>query len=120
MKIICLFAAHLPVQVEQQAGAPDTAPLIVGGRPWDPGAMLDCSPDAASAGLRLGMRLARAAVGRGQAGGAPGVSSRHRHRTPVDGAGDNGGNGARSPGTDRGADLARDGGDGERVLAVEG
>ena len=61
MKIICLFAAHLPVQVEQQAGAPDTTPLIVGGRPWDPGAVLDCSPAAASAGVRLGMRLARAA-----------------------------------------------------------
>jgi len=61
MKIICLLAAHLPVQVERRAGAPDTAPLIVGGRPWDPGAVLDCSPDAASAGVRLGMRLARAA-----------------------------------------------------------
>ncbi len=61
MRILCLFAAHLPVQVEQQAGAPDTAPLIVGGRPWVPGAVLDCSPAAASAGVRLGMRLARAA-----------------------------------------------------------
>ena len=61
MRIICLFAAHLPVQVEQQSGAPNTAPLIVGGRPWDPGAVLDCSPAAASAGVRLGMRLARAA-----------------------------------------------------------
>jgi nucleotidyltransferase/DNA polymerase involved in DNA repair len=61
MRIICLLAAHLPVQIEQQAGAPDTAPLIVGGRPWDPGAVLDCSPAAISAGVRLGMRLARAA-----------------------------------------------------------
>ena len=61
MKIICLLAAHLPVQVERQAGALASTPLIVGGRPWDPGAVLDCSPDAASAGVHLGMRLARAA-----------------------------------------------------------
>lgn len=60
MTIVCLLAAHLPVQVEQQDRAPDTAPLIVGGRPWDPGAVLDCTPDAASLGVRLGMPLARA------------------------------------------------------------
>jgi DNA polymerase-4 len=36
------------------------APLIVGGRRWDEGAVLDCCPRAVSAGVEPGMRLSRA------------------------------------------------------------
>ncbi|MGD1993822.1 MAG: DNA polymerase Y family protein [Anaerolineae bacterium] len=61
MKIICLLAPHLPVQVERR-GDPglDDRPLVVGGRPWDPGAVLDCCPTAAAAGVWPGMRLTQA------------------------------------------------------------
>ncbi len=61
MRIICLLAPHLPVQVERQAD-PELAqrPLVVGGRPWDAGAVLDCCPQAGAAGVGPGMRLAQA------------------------------------------------------------
>ena len=36
------------------------APLILGGRRWDEGAVLDCCPDAAAAGVEPGMRLSQA------------------------------------------------------------
>jgi hypothetical protein len=61
MKFICLLAPHLPVQVERRRDPSlDGQPLVVGGRPWDPGAVLDCCPEAAAAGVRPGMRLSRA------------------------------------------------------------
>ena len=61
MKVACLRVPHLPVQVErQQDPSLVDAPLIVGGRPWDPGAVLDCCLQAAVAGVMPGMRLAQA------------------------------------------------------------
>jgi DNA polymerase-4 len=61
MKFICLLAPHLPVQVERRRDPSlEGQPLIVGGRPWDPGAVLDCCPAAAAAGVWSGMRLSRA------------------------------------------------------------
>jgi DNA polymerase-4 len=61
VRIICLLAPHLPVQVERQADhALDQRPLVVGGRPWDAGAVLDCCAQASAAGVRPGMRLAQA------------------------------------------------------------
>ncbi len=61
MRIACLLAPHLPVQVERKRDpALDGRPVIVGGRPWDPGAVLDRCPAAEAAGVRVGMRLARA------------------------------------------------------------
>lgn len=61
MKIACLLASHLPVQVERIHN-PSLAngPLVVGGRPWDPGAVLDCCPQAASSGVHPGVRLSQA------------------------------------------------------------
>ena len=61
MKVACLLVPHLPVQVERQRD-PSLAdvPLIVGGRPWDPGAVLDCCPQAAVTGVMPGMRLSQA------------------------------------------------------------
>ena len=61
MRVGCLLDPHLPVQVERQYD-PSLAEmvLVVGGRPWDPGAVLDCCPQAAEAGVGPGMRLAQA------------------------------------------------------------
>lgn len=60
-RVACIRVAHLPVQVECCL-EPTLAhmPLIVGGRPWDAGAVLDCCPRAAAAGVHPGMRLALA------------------------------------------------------------
>ena len=69
MRVACLLAPHLPVQVHRElsrvVGRPhnpslDEIPLVVGGRPWDPGAVLDCCPQAAAAGVSPGMRLSQA------------------------------------------------------------
>jgi len=69
MRVACLLAPHLPVQVHREPGRavgrqhnPSLAepPLVVGGRPWDDGAVLDCCPQAAAAGVEPGMRLSRA------------------------------------------------------------
>ena len=35
-------------------------PLVLGGRPWDPGSVIDASPDARALGVRRGMPLASA------------------------------------------------------------
>jgi DNA polymerase-4 len=61
MIVACLLVRHLPVHVELCADpALARQPLVVGGRPWDPGAVLDCCPRAVAAGVRPGMRLAQA------------------------------------------------------------
>lgn len=61
MKVACLLAPHLPVQVERQQD-PSLAegPLVVGGRPWDECAVLDGCPQTAAAGVTPGMRVSRA------------------------------------------------------------
>lgn len=59
MRIACVLAAHLPVQIERGERGVD-GPLVVGGRPWDDRAVLDCCPAALAAGVRMGMPLARA------------------------------------------------------------
>ena len=56
-KIACLIIPHLPIQVEPALA---DVPLVVGGRPWDEGAVLDCCPRAWAAGVRPGERLAQA------------------------------------------------------------
>ncbi len=63
MKVSCISIDHLPVQIERQRDpALVEQPLIVGGRPWDDGAVLDCCPAAAEARVSPGMRLAQAEV----------------------------------------------------------
>jgi nucleotidyltransferase/DNA polymerase involved in DNA repair len=61
MRVACILMPHLPVQVERQHD-PSLAEtcLIVGGRPWDAGAVLDCCPQAVAAGVAPGMRLSQA------------------------------------------------------------
>ena len=61
MRVACLLAIHLPVQVERQHNPSLVdGPLVVGGRPWDPGAVLDCCSRAEAAGIEPGMRLPQA------------------------------------------------------------
>ena len=61
MKVACLLVPYLPVQVERQHdSALAEGPLVVGGRPWDAAAVLDCCPQAAAAGVTPGMRLSQA------------------------------------------------------------
>jgi DNA polymerase-4 len=61
MKVACFLIPHLPVQVERRHD-PSLAPspLVVGGRPWDDGAVLDCCPETEAAGVTPGMRLSQA------------------------------------------------------------
>jgi nucleotidyltransferase/DNA polymerase involved in DNA repair len=61
MKIACILIPHLPLQVERRNDpALADRPLVIGGRPWDDEAVLDCCPQATAAGIRPGMRLFRA------------------------------------------------------------
>lgn len=61
MRLACLLIPHLPVQLERRRDPSlARAPLVVGGRRWDAGAVLDCCPQATAAGVEPGMRLSRA------------------------------------------------------------
>ena len=61
MRVACLLAPHLPVQVERQNNLALTdAPLVIGGRPWDAGVVLDCCLQATAAGISAGMRISQA------------------------------------------------------------
>jgi len=61
VKVACVWAPHLAVQVERRRDVSlGKTPLVVGGRPWDPGAVLDCCAWAEAAGVAPGMRLAQA------------------------------------------------------------
>jgi nucleotidyltransferase/DNA polymerase involved in DNA repair len=61
VRVACVLALHLPVQVERRNDPSLTgAPSIVGGRPWDDSAVLDCCVRAEAHGVGPGMRLARA------------------------------------------------------------
>jgi len=52
---------HLPVQSEQRRNpALANTPLVVGGKRWDAGAVLDCCTRAAAAGVEPGMHLSQA------------------------------------------------------------
>src|SRR3954452_11622897 len=62
MRLLHLHRPHLPLALAQ-ARASDpfpTGPLVLGGRPWDPGPVIDASPDARALGVRRGMPLGSA------------------------------------------------------------
>ena len=62
MRRLHLFLPHLPLHLAR-ARRPEpfpTGPLVLGGRPWDPGPVIDASPDARALGVRRGMPLGSA------------------------------------------------------------
>src|SRR5258707_11177922 len=62
MRLLHLHRPHLPLELARaRASEPFPAgPLILGGRPWDPGPVVDASPDARALGVRRGMPLGTA------------------------------------------------------------
>ena len=62
MRLIHLHQPHLPLQLAR-ARASDPfppGPIVLGGRPWDPGPVVDASPEARALGVRRGMPLGSA------------------------------------------------------------
>lgn len=62
MRLIHLHQPHLPLQLAR-ARASDPfppGPIVLGGRPWDPGPVIDADPEARALGVRRGMPLGSA------------------------------------------------------------
>ena len=53
---------HLPLDLARARRSEPfpTGPLVLGGRPWDPGPVIDANPDARALGVRRGMPLGSA------------------------------------------------------------
>ena len=62
MRRLHLFVPHLPLALARARRSEPfpTGPLVLGGRPWNPGPVIDASPDARALGVRRGMPLASA------------------------------------------------------------
>jgi nucleotidyltransferase/DNA polymerase involved in DNA repair len=63
MRLLFLAWPHLPLRIERKPGSehPASGELVVlGGRPWDAGTVLDCTPAARARGVRRGMSLGAA------------------------------------------------------------
>lgn len=62
MRLLHLHRPHLPLELARaRAFEPfPTGPLILGGRPWDPGSVIDADPEARTLGVRRGMPLGSA------------------------------------------------------------
>ena len=62
MRRLHLFVPHLPLGLARARRSEPfpTGPLVLGGRPWDPGSVIDASPDARALGVKRGMPLASA------------------------------------------------------------
>lgn len=62
MRLLHLSLPHLALRLarERDPSIPATGPLILGGRPWDDGAVLDASPAATALGVRRGLPLGQA------------------------------------------------------------
>ena len=62
MRLLHLHRPHLPLELARaRASEPfPPGPLILGGRPWDPGPVVDASPEARALGVRRGMPLGSA------------------------------------------------------------
>ena len=62
MRLLHLHRPHLPLELARaRAFEPfPPGPLILGGKPWDPGPVVDASPDARALGVRRGMPLGSA------------------------------------------------------------
>lgn len=62
MRLIHLHQPHLPLQLARaRASEPfPSGPIVLGGRPWDPGPVIDANPEARELGVRRGMPLGSA------------------------------------------------------------
>ena len=62
MRLLHLHRPHLPLELARARafGSFPPGPLILGGRPWDPGLVIDASPEARALGVRRGMPLGSA------------------------------------------------------------
>ncbi len=62
MRLLHLHRPHLPLELARvRASEPfPPGPLILGGRPWDPGPVIDADPEARTLGVRRGMPLGSA------------------------------------------------------------
>ena len=62
MRLLHLHRPHLPLELARARACEPfpTGPLILGGRPWDPGPVVDASPEARALGVRRGMPLGSA------------------------------------------------------------
>jgi nucleotidyltransferase/DNA polymerase involved in DNA repair len=62
MRLLHLYRPHLPLELARaRASEPFPAgPLILGGRPWDPGPVIDANPEARALGVRRGIPLGSA------------------------------------------------------------
>jgi len=62
MRLLHLYRPHLPLELARaRAFEPfPPGPLILGGRPWDPGPVIDADPEARALGVRRGIPLGSA------------------------------------------------------------
>ncbi len=60
MRLLYLDRPHLPLLIERARGSLSADLLVLGGHPWEPGTVLDCSPVAHRLGVRRGQPLASA------------------------------------------------------------
>jgi len=65
MRLLHLYRPHLPLELARARASKSflsfpPGPLILGGRPWDPGPVIDASPEARALGVRRGMPLGSA------------------------------------------------------------
>ena len=60
MRLLHLCWTHLPLRFELARHASPSDLVVVGGQPWDPGTVLDCSPAARRLGVRPGQPLGSA------------------------------------------------------------
>ena len=65
MRLLHLHRPHLPLELARVRASKlslsfPPGPLILGGRPWDPGPVVDASPEARALGVRRGMPLGSA------------------------------------------------------------
>ena len=62
MRLLHLHRPHLPLELARARACEPfpTGPLVLGGRPWDPGPVVDASPEARALGVRRGMPLGSA------------------------------------------------------------
>src|SRR6478736_10233160 len=63
MRRLHLFLPHLPLHLalaRRSEPSPLRGPLVLGGRPWSPGSVIDADPSARALGVRRGMPLGSA------------------------------------------------------------